>query len=200
MMDYKEILGLIAVLICFYAYILYFKSIFMGETKPHLFSFLIWGTSSGIACVGQVSGSGGAGAWVTGFVSICCFAVALLSFKYGEKNITRFDWGCLITALSAIPLWILTQNALAAILVVTFIDCVGYVPTFRKSWPKPYEEHVAAAFLSSLQYVFSFFALNAYSLLTCITPISLMIINGALGIMLVLRRKQMDTKKAYDFS
>jgi hypothetical protein len=199
-MDYKENLGLIAVLICFYAYVLYFKSIFKGKTKPHLFSFLIWGLSSGIAFLGQITHSAGPGAWVIGFVTFCCFGVMISSIKYGEKNITRFDWVCLITALSAIPVWILTNNALLAVIMVTFVDCVGYIPTFRKSWPKPYEEHVGAAFLSSIQYVISFLAINSYSLITCVTPVSLFLINGALGMMLVFRRKYMTTKKAYDFS
>ena len=43
MLEYKIILGVAAVLIGIAAYIAYFRNIFAGKTKPHAFSWLVWG-------------------------------------------------------------------------------------------------------------------------------------------------------------
>src|SRR5580698_5703228 len=63
----KEILGASAILIGCISYVPYFRTIFSGKTKPHAFSWLVWGILTAIAFGGQIVGKGGAGAWVTGF-------------------------------------------------------------------------------------------------------------------------------------
>jgi len=47
------------------------------------------------------------------------------------------DWYFFLAALAAIPLWLLTRTPLYSVVVVTVIDALAYVPTFRKSWHRP---------------------------------------------------------------
>ena len=41
-MMWKEGLGLLAILMTFYAFYPYIRSIRVGETRPHVFSWVIW--------------------------------------------------------------------------------------------------------------------------------------------------------------
>ena len=88
MLEYKTILGIIAVIIALAGYVPYFRDIFRGKTKPHAFSWLVWASLTGIAFFGQIFDKGGAGAWVTGFTAVVSFAIFFLALKKGEKNIT----------------------------------------------------------------------------------------------------------------
>src|SRR5690606_38143168 len=86
----------------------YFVSIFQGKTRPHAFSWLIWGTISSIGFAAQFAEGAGAGAWARGFGAATCFLLIVLSLFKGERNITRGDCLTLLAALLAIPLWIVT--------------------------------------------------------------------------------------------
>jgi len=58
-MDYKVILGTVAVVMALYSYVPYIKDIFAGKTKPHAFTWLIWGLLTSIAFFGQMADRGG---------------------------------------------------------------------------------------------------------------------------------------------
>src|SRR3989338_9631999 len=92
MTDYKIVLGIIAIILGFVGYMPYFREMFLGKTRPHVFSWFVWGLLTGIAFFAQIAKGGGAGAWVTGFSAIICFCIAVLAFFYGEKQITKSDW------------------------------------------------------------------------------------------------------------
>ena len=88
-MNYKIILGAVAVVINFIGYVPYFRDIFRGATKPHVFSWFVWGLVTGIVFFAQLAKGGGAGAWVTGLSSFFCLVIACLAFFRGEKEITK---------------------------------------------------------------------------------------------------------------
>src|SRR3989338_10222221 len=102
MIELKALLGILAVLIALIGYIPYFRDIFLGKTKPHAFSWLVWTILTWTAFAGQLVAGAGPGAWVIGFSGIACVAVFLLALKKGEKNIYQSDWLCLIGAGVAI--------------------------------------------------------------------------------------------------
>jgi hypothetical protein len=63
-----------------------------------------------------------------------------LSFKYGTKNISKFDIFCLIASLFAIIVYVNINNPVWVIIVVATIDFVGFLPTFRKGFQEPFFE------------------------------------------------------------
>ncbi|MFH1779685.1 MAG: hypothetical protein ABH803_00880 [Candidatus Micrarchaeota archaeon] len=188
-MDYKLVLSIIAVGIGVIGYIPYFLDIFKGKTKPHAFSWLIWGILTGIGFLAQYSKGGGAGAWVTLFTSIVCFTIAFISFFKGEKDIKTFDWICLLGAFLGIALWGITNNPLTAIIIIILVDATAYAPTFRKAYFKPFEETVITYALDSLKFVFAIAALESYSPTTYLYPLALIILNASFTIMVLIRRK-----------
>jgi hypothetical protein len=56
---YKEILSAIAIVLTFVAFYPYIRSIMRDETKPHVFSWVIWGTTTFVAFLAQLDGGRG---------------------------------------------------------------------------------------------------------------------------------------------
>lgn len=193
-MEYKIILGYLSVVVALIAYIPYFRDIFNGKTKPHVFSWLIWGLINVIAFFALLVSHGGAGAWVTAVTALACLTIATLSFQNGEKSFSTFDWICLAGALLAILMWIMTSQPLLAIILVSITDAIGFVPTFRKSYYKPHEETVATYALSVLKNVSALFALGSFTFTTMLFSSYLVLANTALVSMLLIRRKQLRTE------
>ncbi|MDP2944379.1 MAG: hypothetical protein Q8N57_02270, partial [bacterium] len=108
MTEYKIILGALASIITFLAYLPYFRDIFRNKTKPHIFSWFIWGLLGTIAFFAQIIKGAGAGSWGTAVSAMICFIIVGLAFSRGEKNITLFDWLAFSGALVGLVLWKLT--------------------------------------------------------------------------------------------
>jgi len=166
----------------------YFFDIFCGKTRPHGFSWLIWGTISGIGFAAQVAEGAGPGSWARGFGSATCFVLVVLSYFKGEKDIRCSDWVTLAVALSAIPLWIATKTPFWSVLIVCFIDTIGYLPTLRKSWHKPREELAVSYLFSCLAAAFSLLAIKQYTPSTWLYPLVLTFSNGGMWVFLYARR------------
>lgn len=189
MVTAKELLGYISVAVTLISYASYFYTIFCGRTKPHAFSWVIWGILVSIAFYAQYSNGAGSGAWATGVVGASCFAVAVIALFRGEKDIRKSDWLTFIAALLIIPVWYFTNNPLFAIILVMFIDGCGYYPTFRKSYHKPYEESILLYSLGVLQVFLSLCAMANYYLVNILYPIFIMCLNSVFVCMVVWRRK-----------
>jgi len=116
------------------------------------------------------------------------FIFVLLSIKYGFKGITRTDWLTFIAGLISIPVWILTNNPLWSVIIITVIDALAFFPTFRKSWKEPTTEPAITYALSSLKFLIAIFALEAITATTLLYPFSLVIMNAAFVIMLMYRK------------
>lgn len=189
-MEYKAALGIIAVIVGLIGYVPYFRDIFANKTKPHAFSWLVWGVLTAIAFGGQIVGKAGAGAWVTGVTALVCFTIFILSLSKGVKDFPLVDWLCLLGAVFSLGLWAITKNPLTAIVLITVIDMLAFVPTFRKSYKEPYSETSFTYMMSGLKFLVSFFALRTYSFVTVLYPLSLVVTNGAFVIMTNTRRRR----------
>jgi hypothetical protein len=190
-MDYKTVFAIIAIAIGFVSYIPYFKDTFAGRTKPHMFTWFIWAVLEGTAFFAQASKGAGAGAWVTGTTSILCVSVFLVSLSRGEKKITFGDKLSLAGAVLGVVLWYFSRNALTAVILVSITDFFGFIPTFRKSYFKPYEETVKLYVMSAIKLIFALLALKSFNLTTALYPASLILVNTAFVIMTVIRRKSL---------
>ena len=189
-MEYKNILGAIAVAITFVSFIWYFRDVFYGQTKPHLFSWLVWGLLELIAYFAQVAKGAGPGAWVTVSSGLLCLCVFVIAIPRGEKNITRLDWISFLGALFGLALWIITKNPLSAVVLASFTDFLGFIPTFRKAYHKPQEETVILYASSCVKLVLAMIALHSFNLTTSLYPASLLVTNALFVTMVLIRRKQ----------
>lgn len=186
--DYKFWLAGIAIFLTFYAYIPYLIGIFKGKTKPHLFTWLIWSTVTAIAVVVQVIEGGGMGSWPTIAAAVTCFFITILAIKYGSKDIKKVDYIFLLASLSAIPLWLITNNPVYSAVLVTIIEIVAAFPTIRKSWHRPGEEVTSTYGLNTLRYFLSILALATFSVSTVAYPVGMVFMNGLIFIVLIIRQ------------
>src|SRR3989338_1414329 len=188
-MEYKVALGIIAVIIGLISYVPYVRNVFINKTKPHAFSWLIWGVLTAIAFFAQMEKGGGAGSWVTGITAATCFLVSAIAFlKYGLSYVKKSDWLCLFAALSGIATWKITNDPLSAVIIVTLVDAIGFIPTFRKGWREPYQETALTFALGSVKFALAIIALDTFTLATVLYPASLVLANAAFVTVLLVRR------------
>lgn len=193
MVDYKIVLAVLATVISLIGYVPYFRNMLSGKTKPHAFSWLVWAVITSIGFAAQVVEKAGPGAWVTGFTALICFVVFGFALFKGKKDFSLFDWLCLLGAFVAIALWRITQDALVAVILVSLIDALGFLPTFRKGYHKPHEDTITTFGLNALKFFISLFALETYTITTWLYPVSLVITNGLFVLMVYVRRMRTCT-------
>jgi hypothetical protein len=186
----KEIFGLLALIIAIISFFPYLKDIFARKTTPHIYSWLVWAIlqmTAAVAILQQNSFYSALGVIGLGLVSLTVF---ILSFKYGTKNITSFDTACLIGAFITIGIWIFTNNATISIILVTIIDFIGFLPTYRKVCQEPHSETLFLYIMSVFSNFFSLLSITTYSIESSLYVGSLVITNIAMvGITLVRRQK-----------
>jgi hypothetical protein len=187
---FKQLLGAIAIGLTIIAYYPYIRSIIQGKTKPHVFSWVIWGTSTCIVFLAQLADKGGAGAWVIGFSGIISIYVAFLAYiKRSDSSITRIDWLFFIVAMTALPIWYLTSDPLWAVVILTTVDVLGFAPTFRRSYIFPFEEQLMFYMVMVLRNLVVLSALENYSLTTVLFPATIAIACLIFSLMVVYRRR-----------
>jgi hypothetical protein len=186
----KQALSVIAIGIAIASYYPYLSNMFAGKTKPHAFSWFIWGLLTGIGFFAQLSDHAGPGAWVTGFTAAICMVIFLFALKEGRRDIIIFDWICLFGAGMALGLWAITDSPLFSVILITIIDAIGFLPTFRKTYKKPFEETLLTYMLSAIKFVVAIMALENISLITTLYPASLVFMNGIFVLIVNFRRKQ----------
>lgn len=192
---HKELLSALAIALTLVAFVPYLRSVHIGRTKPHIFSWIIWGLATLIIFLAQLADGGGAGAWPIGVSAIGSFYVAGLAYARGaDRTITRTDWIFFITALASIPLWYLTSDPLGAVIILTVIDVLGFGPTFRKTYIRPHEERITLFAIVAGRNLISIAALENYTLVTVLFPAVLSAICLIFISMVFLRRRYIRLK------
>lgn len=189
-MEYKIVLGIVAVILALFSYSFYINDLFKNRTKPHYFSWFIWGLLTAIAFFAQLSEGGGAGSWQTGIVAGICLFIAFVAFyKYKNNYVTKTDLFCLVAAIIGIIFWKTTNNPLTAIIIVSTVSLIALVPTFRKAYNHPYEETLITYNLNLIRPIISIMALETLSVTTWLYQASNILANVLFISMLVMRRK-----------
>jgi hypothetical protein len=173
LISHTEFFGVLSTLMMVLSRANYFNSIFRGKTRPHAFSWFIWGIISSIGFAAQVAEGAGAGSWARGFSAFTCFILVIVALIKGEKVI-----------ITKTPVW--------SVMLVCIIDTIGYFPTLRKSWTKPQEEAAQSYLFGSLCALFSLFAIEHYTLSTWLYPAVLTWSNGSMAGFLAVRRRQIS--------
>jgi hypothetical protein len=152
---------------------------------------LLWGLLTAIAFAAQIADGAGAGSWITGVTAVVSLGVAGGAWYQSRlANVVRADWYFFFAAIAAIPLWLLTKTPLYSVVLVTVIDALAYVPTFRKSWHWPEQESVFTFVLGSLKFLLAIAALPEQTVISSLYPWSLVCTNGAFVTMTLFRRYQ----------
>lgn len=167
----KTFLSIAATTIAIAAFFPYIHSVLKGKTKPHVFSWLIWGLATLVVFSAQLADGAGVGAWSIGVSGTAALFIAFLAYqRRSELVIARTDWIFFILALLSLPLWYWTKDPLWAVIILTTVDTLGFIPTFRKAYHKPHEEQLLLYGFMSVYNLIAIAALEHYSWATVLFP------------------------------
>lgn len=189
-MELKSIYVLTATLISLTAYIPYVRDVLNGKTRPHIFSWFVWSTLTGIAFFGQVAGGAGSGALVLGFTTLACFFITILSLKKGTRDVKPIDWLAMAGALVALFFWLVTKSPFWSVIIITATDLLATFPTIRKTYNNPYQETGSFYLLNTVKFLLAIMALDKYTLITSLYLVYLLLANAAIFLLIYLRRRQ----------
>ena len=193
MMPYKELFSAIAIALTFIAFFPYIRSILKDETKPHVFSWVTWGSTTFIVFLAQLKGGGGVGAWPIGLSGLITIVVAILAYlKKSDKTITLVDWYFFLSAMASLPVWYLTSDPLWAVVILTAVDVLGFGPTLRKAYFHPFEENLTFFSIFMVRNMIVIMALEYYSLTTVLFPAVIACACLTLIAMVILRRRMLS--------
>lgn len=192
--ELKLILGVVSSVLALICFLPYIRDVLKRKTEPHMYSWLVWTVLQTIGVSAQFSEGAGYGAWALAIGVFFCFVIFILSFKFGTKNISRFDTVCLVASLVAIVVFLGLENAVWAVILVSVIDFFGFLPTFRKGYQEPHTETVSTFIMSAICNALSLLALQNYTAPTIIYVASLLFTNSSFSLMIVLRRRWLSAK------
>lgn len=189
-MFYKEILSAIAIALTFVAFYPYIRSIITGDIKPHVFSWVIWGSTTFVVFLAQLEGNGGIGAWPIGVSGGITIFVAILAYiRRADITITRTDWLFFVSAMSSLPFWYFTSDPLWAVVILTTVDVLGFGPTIRKAYSRPYSESLLFFALFTVRNLLVIIALESRSTTTVLFPAVITAACVVLMTMIMYRRR-----------
>ncbi len=131
--DIKFYLGIIAGIISLTAYLIYFRSILKGESKPNRVTWWIWTFMGAILALSYYASGARDTIWSPIVEFIGPFATALFAIKYGEGGAAdTTDILCFVGGVFSIILWFITGSPTLALILNLAIDGFAIVPTIKK--------------------------------------------------------------------
>ena len=186
----KEIIGTIAVILTFIAYIPYYRDILKGKTHPHIYSWSLWSLLTILLVALQIKGGAGPATWVTAAAGLLCLGVVGFGLKDGNKDITTSDKIVALLSLAAIGFWLVANQPTISLLLVICADMLAFIPTVRKSWHHPFTETLSLYITNAFRFFLALLAVENYTILSTAWIVAWAVGNALFAIMLVYRRKQ----------
>lgn len=189
--------GIAGIVVTAWAFWPYVRDILRDRLRPHVFSWILWATTTLIVFAAQLRAGGGAGAWVIGISGATSTLIALLAFlKRSDTTTTRADWAFFIAALCALPVWAVTRDPLWAVALLTLVDLLGFGPSLRRGWHDPERESAGFFALFLLRNALAVGALERVSWTTALFPAAIGAACGAMTLLILLRRREVARARA----
>lgn len=139
----------------------------------------------------QIYDGGGAGAWPIGVSGVITVFVAFIAYhKTATIYADKADCFFLLLAISSLPVWFLTSDPLGAVIILTVAEVLGFLPTVRKAYARPFEESLLFFSIFATRNMLSIVALENYTLTTLLFPV-ITTLACVLLIVVVLNRRLM---------
>jgi hypothetical protein len=201
-------MGGLAVVMAVIAYALYVWKSLRGDARPHPLSWLIFGVLGGTGYLVQLDQAAGPGSWVTGITAVVCLLLCAMSFWRGERAFPWYEWAFLLAAaiIFGFYLWsrrpdifhaglneaardFLARHAPAiSAVMASIVSVVGFGPTVTKAWARPRSDSASTFLLNGLKFVPALAAMERVSVATCVFPVTLVIANLAVALLIYWRR------------
>lgn len=178
------------------AYVSYFRAIFRGETKPHLYTWLIWWILWTTASIISFRNGGGWWILVPTMMGIFNTTLAIIAFFYGEKYVSQKDKALLSLCCLMFLFWLWTKNDLGTIIMACLIESTGFYFTWKKSYTEPYAEDLTSYIIWTFEFFFAILAIEHISVINWLYPTYLFISELLFIVFLLWRRKVVSRTKS----
>ncbi len=187
--DWRDALGILSVALAVIAAIIYVFQTLRGDVRPHPLSWFLFGILSATGYWVQRDEGAHQGSWTLLAMTIICFVFVAASVARGERRFSRQEWSFAVAGGAVFVLYLFTREPNLAAALTTVVDALGYGPTFVRGWSHPRKDSVTSFALNGAKFVPSLMAMDPLSFATSFYPATLLVLNTAVSIMLVLRRR-----------
>jgi hypothetical protein len=187
---WREALGALSVAMALLACGIYVWQTLVGQIRPHPLSWFLFGVLSVTGYWVQRDQGAQAGSWALLAMTFICFVLAGVSIAKGERHFSWREWAFLVAGFLVFLMYLFTKEPNVAALLTTVIDALGFGPTFARGWSQPQKDSVTSFALNGAKFAPSLLAMEPATFATCVYPVTLLILNAAVAIMLVLRRRR----------
>ena len=190
--NWRDALGLLSVALAILAAIIYIAQTLRGEVRPHPLSWFLFGILSLTGFLVQRDEGARQGSWTLMAMTVICFLFVAASVARGERSFSRQEWAFLVAGGAVFVVYLFTRQGNVAAALTTLVDALGCGPTFVRGWSQPKKDSVASFALNGIKFVPSLMAMDPLSFATSFYPATLLVLNAAVAIMLVMRRRALD--------
>jgi hypothetical protein len=186
---WRDALGILSVLLAVLAAFITILQTLRGEVRPHPLSWFLFGTLSLTGYWVQRDEGARQGSWTLLAMTVICFLFVAVSVARGERSFSRKEWAFVVAGGAVFIIYLFTGQANVAAALTTAIDALGYGPTFTRGWSFPRKDSVTGFALNGVKFVPSLMAMDPISFATSFYPATLLVLNTAVSIMLIMRRR-----------
>lgn len=172
------ILGIIAGIFSFSAYLFYITAIIKGKARPSRATWFIWAVIGIILAVSYKASGAEDTIWVAISEAVAPSIIALLAIKYGVGGTEKTDIFAFGGSLFSLFLWWYFDSPVMVLVTNLAIDLFAAIPTIKKSWTKPQEEDRFAWTITQTGNLFNLFAIDKLIFGIMIYPVYTFIIDG----------------------
>ena len=186
---WRDALGVLSVALAVLAAVIYIAQTLRGEVRPHPLSWFLFGVLSVTGYWVQRDQGARQGSWTLLAMTVICFLFVAVSVARGERSFSRQEWAFVVAAGAVFATYMFTHDANVAAALTTAIDALGYGPTFTRGWSFPRKDSATSFALNGVKFVPSLMAMEPISFATSFYPATLLVLNTAVAIMLLMRRR-----------
>jgi hypothetical protein len=187
--DWRDALGILSVALAVLAAVIYIVQTLRGDVRPHPLSWFLFGVLSLTGYLVQRDQGARQGSWTLLAMTVICFLFVAVSVARGERTFSRTEWAFVAAAGAVFVLYLFTRDANVAAAMTTAIDALGYGPTFTRGWSFPRKDSVTSFAINGAKFVPSLMAMDPISFATSSYPATLLVLNAAVAMMLLVRRR-----------
>jgi len=186
-MNVHQIIGLTAAVICSTAALPYFISIIKRETVLNRASWFVWLAVGGVTFSSYLVSGARATIFLPALYLVTNAIFFIMSLKYGEGGLSKFDLSCVAIAMFALLVWWITRRSDYANYVSLMAEFIGFLPTYKKIWQRPETESYLAWGIATFAQFLNLFAIEQRRAVIIVDPVSIFL--DYFIVMLLLSRK-----------
>ena len=195
-MSIYYILGILSAICFVIAYIPYVISVIAGKTKPHPFSWFLWGLIGILSLYFYIHVGAHETLPLAYGGAIFPFVVFLFSLKYWSGGFSRFDYIVLTLSILSIVLYVLFRSASFSLSISILADMFAFMPTIRKTYLDPSSESLPSWCLFLGSYILSVLAISRWTYGVAIFPCYLMVFGFIMVSLLIRGKLKKDPKSS----